>query len=289
MTLELQKMSDAELYSKCKHFGEISLKYRWKFAGLLPEVNRRRLYEKKGFGSIFEFAAKLAGMSEKQVRRVLNLDERFEKMPTLNRMLVEGKASVNKLARVASVATPENEEFWGRQVNVMSKSALETLVRDEKFAAAGRVAATAGQQEKSVPGHNFLSVNAADLGLSSSTVEKLLEFKRRGIPIDELINKFLNQWELEIALEKEALSAEAKTTDSRYIPTKIRELVKKEYGTKCSIVSCDKPSQAIHHSQRFGLAQTHDPKFLAPLCREHHIIAHAVDLQFREFRAHSGP
>lgn len=30
----------------------------YKFIGLLPEVYRRKLYEKKGFSSIFEFGAR---------------------------------------------------------------------------------------------------------------------------------------------------------------------------------------------------------------------------------------
>lgn len=294
MDARLLKMSDGELYSKCKHYGEISLKYRWKFAGLLPEVNRRKLYKKKGFESIFEFAAKLAGMSEKQVRRVLNLEKRFEETPVLKEMLVEGKVSANKLARVASVATPENETFWAGQIKALPQNALEILVRDQKTPIEN-----VPYDTESVRAHTLLSENlhfadseeitAADLGLSLPTIKKLLELKRRGINVDNLFSEFLEKREFEIAREKEALSVSAETTDSRYIPVKIRRLLKKEYGAKCSIKSCGKPAEQIHHSQRFSLAKIHDPKYLAPLCREHHIIAHTVDLQFREFRAHSGP
>lgn len=289
----LLKISDEVLYSRCKHFGEISLKYRWKFLGLLPEVNRRRLYKKKGFESIFHFAAKLAGVSQKQVRRVLNLEKSFEDKPTLKTLLVEGRVSAHKLARVASIATAENETFWAGQVKILPKNALETLVRDEKLAAQ-----TPGY-EKSVPGHTRLSENlsfphmstitATDLGLSIKTIKTLLELKRRGICIDNLFSEFLEKRELEIAREKEALSASSETTNSRYIPSKTRELLKKEYGEKCSIKTCAKPAEQIHHMQRFSLAKIHDPKFLAPLCREHHVIAHTVDLQFHEFRARASP
>jgi len=38
-----------------------------KFAALLPEVDKRQLFRKHGFYSIFEFAAKLAGMGRKTV------------------------------------------------------------------------------------------------------------------------------------------------------------------------------------------------------------------------------
>jgi hypothetical protein len=80
-----------------------------KFIGLLPEVYKRKLFEKKGFSSIFEFAAKLCGLSQEQVRLTLNLERRFEEMPTLKSMLENGEASINKLARIVSIATPENE------------------------------------------------------------------------------------------------------------------------------------------------------------------------------------
>lgn len=43
----MHHISDKELYALCKKYGENALQWRRKFIGLLPEVNRRRLYEKK--------------------------------------------------------------------------------------------------------------------------------------------------------------------------------------------------------------------------------------------------
>ncbi|MDP2643193.1 MAG: hypothetical protein Q8P62_05110, partial [Candidatus Peregrinibacteria bacterium] len=127
-------LTDENLYALCKQYGERARIWRQRFAGLLPEVFKRKLYEKKGFHSIFEFAKKLAGMSEEQVRLVLNLEKRFETMPALRSLLTTGKVSVNKLSRIVSIAKPENAIFLATQVQILSKSAVETLVRDEKFA-----------------------------------------------------------------------------------------------------------------------------------------------------------
>ncbi len=55
----LSPLTDEQLYKKAKFYGRNALLWRQKFIGLLPEVQRRRLYEKKNFGSIFEFAFKL--------------------------------------------------------------------------------------------------------------------------------------------------------------------------------------------------------------------------------------
>ncbi|MEK7523798.1 MAG: hypothetical protein AAB588_02085 [Patescibacteria group bacterium] len=126
----LQNLSDEKLFTLCQQYGEQARKWRQKFAGLLPEVNRRRLYEKKGFSSIFEFAAKLAGMSHKQVQLVLHLEERFETLPVLQNLLVTGEVSMNKLTKVASIATQENEELLGEQVKLLSTRAVETFARD---------------------------------------------------------------------------------------------------------------------------------------------------------------
>ena len=54
-------------------------------------------------------------------------------MYVLTGLLVDGKVSVNKLSRIASIAKPENEMFLAGQVQALSKSAVESLVRNEKY------------------------------------------------------------------------------------------------------------------------------------------------------------
>ena len=125
-------ITDEKLLALCEKFGRRALLWRRKFIGLLPEVQRRRLYERRGFGSIFEFAFRLGGLSEAQVREVLCLERRFLDKPALHTALVEGRVSVNKLVRVASIATVENEEELAGKVQLLSQRAMDTLVRDER-------------------------------------------------------------------------------------------------------------------------------------------------------------
>lgn len=302
--------SGENLYLLCKKYGELVLRYRNKFAGLLPEVYRRRLYKKKGFGSIFEFAAKLAGMSEEQVRRVLNLEKKFEEMPVLREMLVNGEIGVSKMVKVASIATIENQEFLATQVKLLSHRALETFVRDEKFVRQDSASVRANTNLSQNPQNasrgtdgdrNGASSDASAIGdrnsgnrlrelqLNSEVIQKLLQLQRKGIDINELILEFLNKREMEIAQEKEKLSAEAKPTGSRHIPAQIQNLLKKEFGTKCSIEWCCREAHEIHHSQRFGLSRRHDPKYLAPFCEEHHAIAHSIDQKYVEKKISKPP
>lgn len=274
-------LTDENLFQLCQKLGERARLWRQKFAGLLPEVYKRRLYGKKGFGSIFEFAKKLAGMSEEQVRRVLNLEKKFEAMPILRNMLVNGDVSINKLAKVASIATSENQELLADQVKLLPCRALETLVRDVHVN-------TNPQQNLQNATAGFSPEFSHELNLSPQVGQKLLELQQKGIDINALLLEFLAKRELEIAQEKEKLSAMAKPTKSRYIPAEIRKFLKKEYGEKCSIEHCHRAAQVIHHAQRFSLAKKHNPKYLAPLCEEHHKIAHSIDAKFHETHGRRG-
>ena len=188
---EFQKqLSDLQLFRLCKEYGAQALEARRKFAGLLPEVCRRRLYEKKGFSSIFEFAAKLAGMSHDQVRRVLQLEKRFEDKPDLKKALVKGEVSVNKLARVASIANSANQKDLVAKAKKLSQNALEVFVKDEK------------QNGSPKPLFDDKSVRAHRFELSEEVQEKLIKLREKGIDVNQLILEFLQKREEEIKIEK---------------------------------------------------------------------------------------
>ena len=228
-------------------------------------MNRRRLYEAKGFQSIFEFAAKLGGLSADQVRLALNLEKRFEDKPILKRMLENGETSINKLTRIASIATPENEEALAEKIKVLPKSALDTWVRDAK----------------SLPGQ---TAEALKFEMANDIRAELNEMHSKGIDVNEFLREMLKRRRAEITDAKKAIAETNLPTTSRYIPIKIKKILKREYGDKCSIATCRKSAKVIHHTQRFSLSQNHNPQFLAPLCSDHHVIAHSIDIKYHESR-----
>ena len=316
---DLPSLTDDAFINLCERYGKLHLISRYKFIGLLPEAYRRRIWEKKGFSSIFEFGAKLAGLSEEQVRRALNLDVSFEKknLPLLREALARGEVSINKLVQVASIATPENEAELLEKVKILPKSALETMVRDLKF------------ESKSVPGNTKppelfgtssgatgatrVTGAMAQLNLSPETLEKLLHLQRCGQNLDQLLDEFLEQREQKIQQEKQAIVEEQENQEyehewvrdwrtmnaflyggqvaddvekklSRYINVRIQRVLHQEFGQKCAIYHCPNPAEEIHHTDRFSLSGRHNPYFLAPLCRGHHIRAHAVDRKVQQKR-----
>ena len=335
-----------KIHQQFKYCGRKAIQFRQQCIGMLPQIFKEKIYEKKGFKSIFEYAAKFAGLSEKQVKRGLSIHERVEDKPALRELLEKGEVSINKLAKIVSIVTTENQEVLADQVKLLSCRALETLVRDEKFAQqniSGTNPGTArgnstGENisechenqnglQKALFDHNFVHVNKSELEnetefaqlpellnlkLTTSNFQKLLELQEKGIDINRLISEMLENREDEIAKEKETIAQQinqklligiaiagnherqndsqyhatkSTNTPSRYIPIKIKRLIRKEQGTKCSMPNCQKPAEQIHHTQRFALAGTHDPRYIAQLCRDHHQIAHTIDLKYHEMRS----
>lgn len=281
------KLTDEKLYELCKEYGVRARLWRQKFIGLLPEVNRRCLYEKKGFSSIFEFAFKLCGLSAEQVRLTLNLEKRFEDKPVLKSMLENGETSINKLVRIVSIVTPENEEELAEKVKVLPVRALETLVRDEKYL---RELGSAGSKNKnSLQKPLFegksLHVQTLEFELSDDIKEQLNELNSKGFDVNELLREMLKKRQAEIAEKKEEIAKNIQQTKSGYVSVRIKKILYEEFGDKCSISNCQKSATTTHHTQRFSLSQNHDPRFLAPLCEEHHVIAHSIDIKYQRARA----
>jgi len=275
----MENISDYELLKMCEEFGSLAIKWRQKFIGLLPEVNRRKLYEKKGCQSIYEFAAKLAGVSVEQVNQVIRLERKFEDKPALHTALTDGEVSVSKLERVSSIATKENDEELLEMAKNFPRKALEVSVRDIKnFQNENGLPQPLLGQEV-LPGQN---IPALKRGLSNGVIEELNRLDEQGQDINEILKDLLEYRRQKIEQEKQEISAKVKQTDSRYVNVKTKHVLEEEYGTKCSILGCDRLATEIHHTQRFSVAHTHDPAFMAPLCHEHHQIAHLKDLKYAE-------
>ncbi len=299
-------MSDKQLYRLCKKFGNRALQARRKFAGLLPEVFKRHLFERRGFGSIYEFAARLAGMSRDQVDTVLRLDRKFEELPVLHGALVKGEISANKLVRIATIATASNQRALADKAEVLSSRALEVFVRELKLVGEdsgeetrNRVADGANKPQSEI---KSLHVQELGIGRSDATalllapdVEiQLLDMQNKGIDVNSFLRICLEQRARQIEEEKAraAQAAEQERAErdkigmptSRYVPARIRNIIREEHGIKCSRAGCKKPAKQIHHEKRFSKVRLHDPRFLKPLCKAHHELEHANDRECRGFR-----
>ena len=179
----------------CEKYGRETLEARHKFEGLLPEVHRRQLYLQKNCTSVYMFAPLLAGMSREQVDVVLRLENRFQDKPLLKEALTEGKISVNKLARVVSIATVENQQQLLRHAQILSSRALEVYVKDIKNDAPPKPTLQK-------------SLHVQTLQLAEDVEKELAEMQSNGIDINELLRKMLQTRRENIQNEKSRLAAE---------------------------------------------------------------------------------
>jgi len=273
-----KKLSDKELYVISKKWGAEALAARRKFAGLLPEVHAREMaanekggswLAKRGFTCLYEFAAKLAGMSREQINLVVRMEKRFEDKPILRSALLGGEVSANKLARVVSIATAENQSEILKRVETLSKVALDIFVKDYKR-----------ENEKkdglNKPQIRQISLYGQSLELDEDVEKELLEMQSKNIDVNGLLREFLKERKEKLANRKKATAEkqEQECEDraligypaKRYIPAEVRKIVQEEYGERCSAIGCQKPAENLHHENGFAKAQSHDPYSLKPLC-----------------------
>lgn len=168
-----QHLTDRQLYKRCKAYGLYSRKWMRKFEGTLPEVNSRRLYKRRGYASIYEFAKKLAAMSEEKVNKILRLWNRLGTTPKLQKLFEEGEVGYSKLAAVAYIVTSENEKEWIDKIKTMSRYALEAYIHEiRKNEQNYRV--------ESVPGDTFQPVKFTEIEIQNSDAR--FETPQRQIP-----------------------------------------------------------------------------------------------------------
>lgn len=125
-----EQFSAKQLYEKCRAVGMLALKSRREFIGLLPLVERRRAYLGRGLYSVYDFAAKLGGISRDIVTEVLRLDQQLEDFGVIRRLLYSGQVGWTKIRLVAGWITTENQDEWAGKLRSMSRASLEIYLRD---------------------------------------------------------------------------------------------------------------------------------------------------------------
>jgi len=298
--------SDADtdsVHQRFVEYGSNAKEWMRKCILLLPEIDKHRIWEKRGFSSIYEYAAKLAGMSRDNVNEGLRILEKISDKPVL--MSVVEKKGLWAIKPVANIVTKETEIFWAEKVKELSRHELEAYVRGLKMQG------DAGEDvqkdiQNCVRGTTTKSVTTCNLGeelrrtgtvtdygkltdvenscafdkksefrvtvsmdLEPAVIEQLKKLKGDG-GWNALMKEFLA-----IREEKfEQVKPEAKIESSRYIPAKIKKYVLAKYNSKCVFPGCNKRYANFHHTGRFFFENGHDPDTLVPLCEAHHSLAH---------------
>lgn len=124
------ELDDAEIDRQAREKGRDAKHAAHIFAGYLPVIDAKKIYERAGSMTIFRYAAFYGGLSKKVVREVLRLDRRVRYCPELRRMFHLGEVGWSKLRVVATLATPETDAVWARRLRECSKHILERYTSD---------------------------------------------------------------------------------------------------------------------------------------------------------------
>jgi len=245
--------SENSIHTQFVEYGRNAKEWLRKCALLLPEIDRKQIWKKKGFSSIFEYAGKLAGMSKSSVKDALRIMRKVEDKPALRKVIDE--KGIQSVKPVIAIATPETAEFWAEKARIMSKNTLETYVHEYRLA---RLPGTPAQSEKQIT-----------MTLTPDIAAELEKLKGKG-DWNTLMKELLQ-------LRKEKLEAEKPKpveNHSRHIPAKIEKFVIAKTRGQCAYPGCTKPYKTLHHTQRFALDHVHDPDQIVPLCEAHEHLAH---------------
>lgn len=282
---------------------------------LLPHVERERVWEKKGFSSIYEYAAKLAGMSHSKVDEALRVMKRIEDKPELMKVIEE--KGIQAVRPVAAIATAETESFWAQKAEIMSKHTLETYVKEWKKICE-KPNMSNDMLPKILPGEEIKRRKVVGMELEEEVIEELGKLKGKE-DWNTLMKELLEMRREKLEAEKpETVKVVGKNEEGyhcRPAPAKTQKFVIKRTNGQCAYPGCNKPHKIKHHTDRFALKREHDPDTYYPLCREHERLAHLglieneecepkfwkirefadssdtrwrIDEKVQKFRAHSG-
>ncbi|MFA6528197.1 MAG: HNH endonuclease signature motif containing protein [Candidatus Gracilibacteria bacterium] len=230
------------IHEKFVHYGKNAKYWLRQCALLLPEIAEKEIWKQKGFGSIYEYAGKLAGMSKAQVDTALWVVRAVEDKPELKKVVEE--KGINCVRPVVAIATTETANFWAEKAKGMSKGELETYVRDYKM--------------DFIPGNK---IERIEIELDPKVADQLKKMKG-----DRDWNTFM----------KELMDGQAKpeSAQTKQIPDKIRKYVIAKTNGTCAYPGCTKHAEELHHTQRRALDHEHNPDDIIPLCKDHHQLAH---------------
>ena len=286
------------IHGQFVEYGRNAREWTRKCEMLLPHVERERVWEKKGYASIYHYAAVLAGMSRPKVDEALRVMRGIEDKPELLR--VAEQKGLQAVRPVVALATQETASFWAEKSEILSKNTLEVYVKEWKKLDGERKIQSVGQAE--ILPREDLELELR-MYLRQETIDELKKLKGPE-SWENLMKEFLEMRREKLEAQKpEAVRVERKSGEagsnmnrtkmgvsgeaksgqqgtkkayhSRPAPAKIKKYIRRKTNDQCAFPGCCKPARIDHHSERFALKREHDPDKIAPMCEEHERLVHS--------------
>ncbi len=260
-----------DLHKQFIQLGREKNKILYKLLQILPEIYQAQIY-KKYSETIEGYAWRFAHIPKSLVQKTLRLEKHLENKPYLKEAVAQ--VGVNKVAMIATLATPETDEVFADKVKYMSKPAIQELSKelrskDNLFGTAEcrAVATTIKIELDADMTFLFLKLKNKYGGNNQEVMKKILIAVNEEKPQKTPTNK------QKVAVQKVSPGRvlEAPTTN-RYISKYIKTEALKKSNNHCSYAGCNKPPTVFHHPERFSKTKTHEN--IKPLCKIHHEFMH---------------
>jgi len=259
--------ADLQLHRQFVRYGTNAKEWMQKCILLLPEIQRHKIWAKKRFGSIYEYAAKLAGMSQRQVDNALWVLNRIEGRSELMRVVEE--KGVNAVRPIVTIATVENDKFLAEKARGVTVRELEAFAKAVRSGKCSDEVCEKLQIEFPHVGDFQPGKVQISMELPSEVAEQLKKLKGDK-DWGELMKEFLQFRKEKLQREK----PESVATESRHVPAEIDHFVRARDNNTCVFPGCSRACAELHHVDSFALAKVHDPDRIFCLCGGHHDLAH---------------
>lgn len=272
------------IHEQFSKYGKNAKLWTRRCAMMLPEIERREIWRKKGFVSIYDYALKLAGMSYGVTDDALRVLKKISDKPDL--MEVVEKKGIYAVRPVVAIATKENQKFWAKKAMVMSKHTLEVYVSEfcriprpgtepeQQFETGQESGAMADSKNSNIQNFQNQCARLSDRMTLIMELEKEVAGELQKLKGGEEWTKLMREL---LEVRKKALEEtkpETKEKADRYIPAAIRQYVLKKTNGRCAYPGCVREADILHHTERFAVGRRHDPEKIVCLCKAHERLAH---------------
>ncbi len=241
-----------ELHNQFKEFGGNAKLWMQKCVLLLPEIAKKRVWKKKGFSCIYEYASKLAGMSQTQVDEALWVMRKVDEMPALKRV-IEAKG-INSVRPVMCIVNPKNQSFWAEKAANMSHHSLRAYVKEFRTCKV----------------RDVTKVEPVKVSVTMQLDQEVAEELQKYDDLNQLMKELLALKKAKMEEEK----PETKPDATRHIPSPIQKFITERSQGKCEYPDCKKPADIMHHADRYAIYKTHNPDRIFDLCKSHENLCH---------------
>ena len=297
-------MTDNEVIEKMKEIGQSERKVQARWLYYLAEVDRRKLYARDGYSSLFDFVVDELKYAKGTAGKRIYIMRVAEKYPVIYSLIENQKLCLTAISTLAAYLTPENHEELLSRTQRVSTRDLETLLatlfpKPDIKEIIRKLPSPRVAEEKPVELSSFTPRPEKLVPLSQtrvawhftsevSTREKLEKVKRllrHQYPqgraediVDLALDTLLDKIDPDRKTNPISMPVPKETGHSRYIPRGIKRHVWERDGAQCAYCTPDGKRCAEKGGLQFDHVtpwarggRSDDPGNIRLLCRTHNI------------------